>query len=148
MDEEIKDFLKKQKIATVCCVDEQGNPYCFSCFYSFNLQNKLLIFKSSATSRHIKLLLENPRLAGTILAEKVSVLPVAGIQFSGVLLEQPAPYPLDAANAYYKRFPLALTLAGKIYFVKLETIKMTNSRTILGKKVVWQRDGGDMERYQ
>lgn len=144
MDAEIKEFIQKQKIATICCVDEQGNPYCFTCFYAFNLQHCLLIFKSSATSRHIKLLLERQQVSGTILSGKMSAFPVKGIQFSGALWE-PTTHVLDAAMEYYKKFPLALTLSGEIFLVKLEGIKMTNSQKILGKKIVWQRDSSDIE---
>jgi uncharacterized protein YhbP (UPF0306 family) len=46
---------------------------------------------------------------------------------------------------YYKRVPLALTVGGEIFLVKLESIKMTNSGKILGKKVVWHRDSDNME---
>ncbi|HTI58934.1 pyridoxamine 5'-phosphate oxidase family protein [Mucilaginibacter sp.] len=84
MDEEIKNFVQKQKTATICCVDEQGNPYCFTSFYAFSPQYFSLIFKSSPTSRHIKLLLENPQIAGTILDEKMGAFPAKGIQFSGI----------------------------------------------------------------
>lgn len=146
MNEEIKDFLQKQRIATICCVDEQSNPYCFTCFYLFQFQYFLLIFKSSATSHHVSLLQEKQQVSGTVLPEKTGVFPVKGIQFSGILCTQPAQHLLEIGKEhYYKKFPLALTIPGELFLIKLETIKMTNSAKILGKKVIWRRNSADIK---
>lgn len=146
MNEEIRTFLRKQKIATICCVDEQNNPYCFTCFYAFQLQSFLLIFKSSATSRHVQLLQEKQQVSGTILTEKHGVFPGAGIQFCGILCSQPAEHLLQAGKEYYySKFPLALSVSGEIFLVKLEAIKMTNSGKIFGKKISWKRSDAEIK---
>ena len=43
MDERIIEFIKAQKVASIACVDQQGNPYCdemvesavYQIFYSY-----------------------------------------------------------------------------------------------------------------
>ena len=72
MNETIILFLQQQSSATICCVDEQGKPYCFSCFYAFNQQEGLLYFKSSADSHHSVLMKKNPFIAGTVLPDKLN----------------------------------------------------------------------------
>lgn len=78
MNETIIRFLQQQICATICCVDEQGKPWCFSCFYAFNREKKLLYFKSSADSYHSTLMKGNPFISGTILPDKLNRLLVKG----------------------------------------------------------------------
>ena len=33
MNERITEFIDGQKVATICCLDEENKPYCFSCFF-------------------------------------------------------------------------------------------------------------------
>ncbi|QEC69227.1 hypothetical protein FRZ67_18625 [Panacibacter ginsenosidivorans] len=147
MDEAIKLFIEKQKAATICCVDEQNNPYCFSCFYALIRENDLLVIKSSASSNHVKLLLQKPCVSGTILPEKLNVFPVKGIQFTGMMLQVPGVYAVNAAKEYHKKFPFALAIPGEIYIVRLEAIKMTNSGKIFGEIITWQRNANAVKQW-
>ena len=36
MDERIVKFLKKMHLASVCTIDDEGQPYAFSAFYAFD----------------------------------------------------------------------------------------------------------------
>ena len=87
LNETIKHFIQSQKIATICCSDEQNNPFCFSCFYTFQGKDCLLYFKSAASSKHCQLMAQKPRISGTILPDKLNIFSIAGIQFSGMLLQ-------------------------------------------------------------
>src|SRR5665647_1153673 len=100
MNETIIRFLQRQTCATICCVDEQGNPYCFSCFYAFNREEGLLYFKSSAGSHHAALLKENPFIAGTILPDKLNKLLAKGLQFQAMVLNEQNPLVRQALGAY------------------------------------------------
>lgn len=132
-------FLEKQTCASVCCVDEQGNPYSFSCFYAFNGTEGLLYYKSSATTRHSLLLQQNAKVSGTILPDKLKKMLVQGVQFTGRLITSAAPLTKNAATKYHLRFPFALAMQGEVWAIQLETIKMTDSGKAFGKKTTWQR---------
>jgi uncharacterized protein len=136
MNDEIIEFIEKQKCASICSVDEQGKPRCFSCFYVFDKEG-YLHFKSSAETIHMQMLVQNPFSAGTILPDKLHPLIVKGIQFEGVLLEHA---PREAAIAYHKKYPYALAIPGRIWTLQLNRIKMTDSTKSFGKKIIWNRE--------
>lgn len=139
MNNTIKGFIEKQKCANVSCLDTDGRPYCFSCFYAVNVQDGLLYFKSSVNTNHINMLLSNPILAGTILPDKIQMLVVRGIQFRGVLLPQDDARCRDASKHYHSRFPFALAVPGELWTIRLSDIKMTDSSKGFGTKINWSR---------
>ena len=140
MDKKIIEFLSKQTAASISCINENGQPYSFSCFYAFNSKDNLLCFKSSDTTYHIKLLMKNHAVSGTVLPDKLNTLRFNGIQFSGHLLDFSNAFCDDASTHYHKRFPLALTIPGTVRTIQLDVISMTAS--LLGKmqKLHWQRE--------
>jgi len=135
----IAQFIEKQKTSSLCCIDESGKPYCFSCFYVFNPQQGLLYFKSSSKSKHAGLLPVHPFIAGTILPDKLNILAIKGIQFEGTIL--PANHFLinEATKFYHKKNPAALAVPGDIWIVKIDNIKMTDNTLGFGKKISWSR---------
>jgi uncharacterized protein YhbP (UPF0306 family) len=139
MDKIIVDFIEKQKTASVCCLDEENNPYCFSIFYVFDKAERRLHFKSSGSSNHARYLLQNKRVAGTILPDKLNMLAIRGLQFTGSIVESIAAHH-HATIEYHKKIPLALAMAGEVWTIQLETIKMTDNTIGLGKKIHWQRE--------
>ncbi len=139
MNQSIVQFIEKQKSCTICCVDENGKPYCFSCFYVFNSEHGLLYFKSSSKSKHCGLLLKNPNVAGTILPGKLNVFAIKGIQFEGMVLPSNHFLVEQAASYYHKKNPTALAVSGDIRIVKIYNIKMTDSTMGFGKKIMWSR---------
>ena len=139
MNETIMRFLQKQHCATICCIDEQGKPYCFTCFYAFNSEKGLLYFKSSAASHHSILLKINPCIAGTVLPDKLSLVLVKGVQLDGVVLDKKHPFSELSSPIYYKKHPLAFAITGEIYTIQVSHIKMTDSSMGFGKKITWNR---------
>lgn len=141
MDKLITDFLSAQTVASVCCLDENNRPYCFSCFYAFDQEKKLLYFKTSPGSHHVKLLLKNPFVAGTVQQDKLNTLAIRGLQFSGVAYWQDGKMPGHASILYHARHPMALTVDGEIWTIQLHNIKMSHNTLGFNKKVLW--DCGD-----
>ena len=139
MKTEIVNFIKENKVATVCCTDESNAPYCFQCFYAFDDKNYLLFFKSSPSTLHGRLLANRPVVAGTVQTEKVELLTLKGIQFTGSVIEGDFPDNINPNSFYHKKFPFAIAKPGKVYCIKLEMVKMTDNTNILGKKVRWER---------
>jgi uncharacterized protein len=140
MDTQISDFLQKQTSVTICCIDMEQKPWCFSCFYAFNSKDGLLYYKSSDTSRHSTILKENPVIAGSVLPDKLNKLMVRGIQLTGIILKAEHELSKDAAKMYYASHPLAITMPGQIWTVQLDHIKMTDSTIGFAKKISWSRE--------
>ncbi|HEY8688581.1 MAG TPA: pyridoxamine 5'-phosphate oxidase family protein [Chitinophagaceae bacterium] len=140
MNENIIKFLEKQTCATICCVDEIGKPYCFSCFYAFNAEEGLIYFKSSAESYHSVLMKKNPFIAGTVLPDKLKVLVVKGVQFEGDVADTDHPLMKQASAYYHKKHPMALAMTGEIWIIQIKSIKMTDSTMGFRKKISWSRD--------
>lgn len=138
MNERIVDFIKHQRVATVCSVDEENNPYCFSCFYAYDEEKQLLYFKSGASAYHSQALLNNPVVAGTIQQDKLNSLAIKGIQFTGRILDPRTDICLGAEAIYHKRFPFALAMPGEMWTIQPEVIKMTDNTLSFGKKLHWQ----------
>lgn len=138
MNEHIVDFIQKQKVATLCCVDEEMSPYCFSCFFAFDDVNHLLHFKTSASSHHARLLQQNGRVAGTINPDKLNALAIKGIQFRGQVLATDDPLAAGAGTLYHKKYPFALAMKGDVWTVRITTIKMTDNTLSFGKKIIWE----------
>lgn len=137
MNERIADFINHQRVASVCCVDEDNNPHCFSCFYAFDAERNLLYFKSGSSANHSEILVQNPIVAGTIQQDKLNSLAIKGVQFTGKILHPKNELCAHAESAYHKRFPFALTMPGEIWTLQPETIKMTDNTLSFGKKLKW-----------
>ena len=139
MSEDIINFTRKQTCATISCINQNGKPYCFNCFYAFNGELGLLYFKSSPDTYHSKLIKQNPFIAGTILPDKLKTILVQGIQFEGELLACDHPLTAHASANYHKKHPMALAMSGEIWTIKINHIKMTDSSKGFGKKIAWDR---------
>jgi uncharacterized protein YhbP (UPF0306 family) len=138
MNERIADFITHQRVASVCCVDEENMPYCFSIFYAFDPERHLFYFKSSTSAHHSQVLLQNPVVAGTIQADKLNPLAIKGIQFTGRILHPKNELCSQAEAVYHRRFPFALAMPGEIWTLQPEAIKMTDNTLSFGKKLHWQ----------
>lgn len=139
MTDPIIHFLEEQTCASLCCIDERGNPYCFSCFFAFNAADGLLYFKSSVESWHALLIAKNPVIAGTVLPDKLNRLLIKGIQLTGTVLSADHPLTQKAQFFYHKKFPMALAMTGRVYTIEINSIKMTDSSRLPGKKFLWNK---------
>ena len=140
MNENIKKFIKDQTCATICCVDELGGAYCFSCFYAFDPDEGLLYFKSSGNSHHSALIKKNPFIAGTILPDKLKRFVIKGIQFSGIVLDGREEFLTQAAVKYNEKYRIAFAVSGDMWIIQIYHIKMTDAAIGLGKKILWDRN--------
>lgn len=139
MNERIIDFISSQKVATVCCTDEDNNPYCFSCFFAFDVTQHALYFKTSAGTRHADLMLLKSAVAGTVQPDKLNPMAIKGLQFTGQVIPEGS-WKEHAAAVYHRKYPFALAMKGDIWMVKLEYIKMTDNTLAFGKKIIWESE--------
>jgi uncharacterized protein YhbP (UPF0306 family) len=136
----IVDFIKENKILTICCTDQNNKPYCFHCFYAFDEENYLLFFKSSTDSFHTALLAQNPVIAGSILPEKIELMALKGIQLTGTVLYNDFPCHNSPENIYHKKFPFAVVKPGHVWCIQVEALKMTDNTNVFGKKLEWHKE--------
>jgi len=132
-------FIASTDVFTLAtCAGEK--PYCTPCFYAFDSIEKLLVFKSEARTRHVTELLLQPQIAGSILPKTFTIGKVRGVQFSGKTLPlKDETHASRLKQLYYKRFPLALPMAGELWVVELSEIKMTDNTIGFGQKLRWKR---------
>lgn len=137
MDRRIERFIEEQKNMTLC-TSVENIPHCANCFYSYLAGNHWLIFKSDRKTKHITDVLQNTRVAGTIIPDITKTGLIKGIQFSGELYPMTSGEREQAARIYYFRFPFALAMPGDLWAIHLLSIKMTDNSLGFGKKLHWR----------
>ena len=135
----ISDFLNSQKAATVCCLSEEGNPYCFNCYYAYLPEEGWLIYKSGFSTKHEELLKKKNTVAGTVIPEELVVATIRGVQYQGVQLVEDMRTTMKANGAYYLKYPFAMAVPGKIFVIRLDKIKFTDNAISFGHKEHWSR---------
>jgi uncharacterized protein len=146
MDKNMIDFITSQKVASICCLTESGSPYCFSCFFAFDSERNLIYFKSTSKTSHSRMLYANAAVAGTIQPDKLNILAIKGIQFSGMALDPSHPLCSHADNIYHKRYPFALAMPGEVWAIEPDFIKLTDSSVGFGRKTTWERKAEEQTR--
>ena len=136
MDERIVKFLKKMHLASVCVIDDEGQPYAFSAFYAFDEVNFSFLLASSHESSHVKFLKNSKLVAGTVALDTKIVGKIEGVQFQGVMGEASA----SEREIYFKRFFYAKAMDPKIWCINLEKLKFTSNILGFGKKIKWERN--------
>lgn len=138
MLEEITEFIKESKVATVCCVKD-GLPHCFNCLYAYIPGIQGMVFKSSGASLHTAMMQDEIPVAGTIYQSSKSGLDNTGIQFYGKAAISDEV--MDAAEkAYYKRYPLALIVRGQLCAIVFDSIKFTKTTKGIRRKCTWEKE--------
>lgn len=140
MNELISHFIQQHTCTSICTLNENNTPYCFTCFFAFNSKAQLLLFKSSTDTQHSINILKNPVVAGTILPDKLNKLQIKGVQFEGEVLPFEHPLAKHAAAEYYLKNPMAVAVPGEVWTVKLQKVKYTDNTLGFGKKLYWERE--------
>lgn len=145
MNASIVEFIENQTVATICCVDEAGNPYCFNSFYSFDSNKSCLYIKSSAMgTHHGPIIQKNPDIAGTIVMDELHKIQVKGIQFTGKITKNDL-FNVAAAMHYHTRHPMAMAVPGELWTIQLQSVKYTDNSMGFGSKVHWEAENKEDE---
>ena len=140
-DKRIVKFIQRHHVMTLAtCHDNR--PWCCNCFYVYIESLCGLVFTSDITTRHITEALQQPFVAGGIVLETNVVGKIQGVQFEGKITEPDEKLLKEIKIAYMKRFPFALLMDTKLWFLELFTIKMTDNRLGFGKKLHWKVNSG------
>ncbi len=139
LDKKIVAFIKKHHVLTLA-TSNNNNPYCANCFYSFLEEEKMLVFTSNTDTKHIKDILLQDNVAGSIVLETIVVGKIQGIQFAGKIFEPHDEILKKAKRSYLKRFPFAILMNTKLWVIKLSFVKLTDNRLGFGKKLIWEEN--------
>lgn len=136
LGENIKDFLEKNRVASVCYTDERNIPNCFACFFVLSGVHPSLVFKSSYGTAHEEFTRFSHKVAGTVLPEKLDILNIKGVQFAGHTLNEASISP-ELISDYYSKYPFARIKSGYIWVVQLDMVKFTDNTIVFGQKTLW-----------
>lgn len=137
MQKEIQEFLRSNQVASVCYVMD-SLPNCFNCLYTTLPGADGIVFKSSGSSLHSRVMQNETPVAGTIYHASNSGLNNCGIQFIGRVAANEDIHAV-AKTAYYKRFPMALVLPGHLFTIIFSSIKFSQTTNGIRHKVNWER---------
>ena len=136
LDKKIISFIRKHHILTLATA-HQNIPYCCTCFYVYREKENDFIVTSDLHTRHVKELLTQPAVAGTIALETTMVGKIQGVQFTGTIAKITREEFNYIRLYYIKKFPVATLSKLVLWQIKPDLIKFTDNRLGLGKKMVW-----------
>jgi uncharacterized protein YhbP (UPF0306 family) len=137
-DKQIINFLKKHHVFNLA-TSVENHSWCCSCFYAIIEDEMAIVFTSDQETRHVKDLMQNPEVSGTVHLETWIIGKIKGVQFSGTV-ELAKNDKLDnARKVYLKRFPFAALVDTTLWILNLNYIKMTDNKFGFGKKLIWER---------
>lgn len=135
--EKLVAFLQDNKVSTVCFIDLENKPYCINCFYTFEEEHHVLIFKSSTGTTHQKLTKPMASISGTILPNVIDTLKLKGVQFTGKIIENEEIDKLQLNTKYLKKYPMSIAVMGYVWAVRLDFLKFTDNTLGFGNKTTW-----------
>ena len=137
-EKRVVDFFNEHHVLTLATsVDNQ--PYCANCFYTYIAEQNILVFSSDENTRHISNVIENKKVAASIVLETKTIGKIQGLQLMGDLIEAEGEMLKKVNKAYLKEFPYAILKSTKLWYLDLSYIKMTDNRLGFGKKLVWEK---------
>ena len=137
-DRRIIEFIRKHHVLTLA-TSQENIPWCANCFYVYLEDENMLIFTSDDDTRHIREIINNPIVAGSIVLETEAIGKIQGIQFEGKMFKSEANTIGKYRILYMKRFPYAVILNSPIWILELNYIKFTNNKLGFGKKLIWKK---------
>ncbi|MBO7195255.1 MAG: pyridoxamine 5'-phosphate oxidase family protein [Alistipes sp.] len=131
----IAQFAKRHHVLTLATATLDGSPYCCNAFYAFDKEDNAFIFTTDTSTHHGQMMLNNNRVAASVVLETRIVGKVQGLQITGII--KPA---IEGDKAtYIKRFPYAAVADLNLWRLEAEMIKLTDNTLGFGKKLIWQR---------
>lgn len=135
IDKRIERFIGKHHVLTLSTATPEGEPYCCNIFYAYDKEEGAFIFTSDLTTRHAKMMVENQRVAASVVLETRVVGKVQGLQITGVV----SPAKEGDKATYIKRFPYAAVAELRLWRLEAQMMKLTDNTLGFGKKLIWQR---------
>lgn len=138
INEKIISFITEHHVLTLSTAVENQSYSC-NCFYAYAQDDNVLICTSDQNTTHVKQVLKNNNISGSIVLETKIVGKIQGIQFNGQMIQTAAENLKKYKKIYLKRFPFAALTNTTIWHINLTFIKLTDNRLGFGKKIIWQK---------
>ena len=136
IDQKFIDFIEKHHVLTLAsCGGSQ--PYCCNCFYAYDKEHNIFIVKTHDDTRHTQEIMQNPRVAASVVLETEEIGKIQGLQITGEAVFYNGDALKDATKTYLRRFPYAVMTMGKILAIEPDFLKLTDNRFGFGKKLIW-----------
>lgn len=135
IDGKIEKFISAHHVLTLATASLSGEPYCCNCFYAYDKATATFLFTSALDTRHAQMMLQNKRVAASIVLETRTVGKVQGLQITG----QIEPATEAGKKLYVKRFPYAALAELTLWRLQADFMKLTDNTLGFGKKIIWQR---------
>ena len=139
MDEKIIKFIKEHHVLTLSTA-VNNKPYSCNCFYAYDETDNVLICTSNDETKHIKDVMQNNYISGSIVLETMTVGKIQGLQFNGYMYKAENDELKKYKKIYLKRFPFAVLKNTSLWFIKLSFCKYTDNRLGFGKKIIWKNE--------
>lgn len=135
IDKKIESFIRKHHVLTLATSTPTGEPYCCNCFFSYDTATAAFIFTSSEATRHGAMMMQNDRVAASVVLETRTVGKVQGLQITGRIKRA-----IDGDKMLYiKAFPYAAVADLELWRLEADMMKLTDNTLGFGKKLIWQR---------
>jgi len=138
IDTKIIKFIKEHHVLTLA-TSNNNMPYCANCFYTYLEEENIFVFTSDEDTKHIKDVVTQNYVAGSIVLETKIVGKIQGIQFNGNLYKPKEELLKKAKKKYMRAFPYAVLMKTTLWVLDLNFIKMTDNRLGFGKKLIWEK---------
>ena len=135
----IAKFIAGCHVLSIAAHDA-GELWCASCFYAFDASAARLIILTSAESRHGRLMLRQPQVAGTIAGQPAHIRAIRGLQFCGhAECLTPEAARKEALERYAEAHPIARFSQSHVWAIWLEQMKYTDNQWMFAQKTYWCR---------
>lgn len=136
--QEIAAFIHHNHVVSIaCCVQQE--LWAASCFYAFDESSQRLIILTDSRTKHGRMLLLAPQVAGTIAGQPLEVSAIEGIQFQAIATRLEHEQQAVVLADYYSKHPIAKGRQSEVWALDLTYIKHTENRTAFGYKREWFR---------
>lgn len=127
----IEQFLSEHHVVNLATSGQR--LWCCSLFYAYT--DGTFVVASDESTEHIRNILDDNRVAGTVVLETETVGKIQGLQFYGLI----EPCGDACQKIYFERFPYARIMNPRLWTIRLDEIKFTDNRLGFGKKLIWKR---------
>lgn len=135
VDQRIEKFISKHHVLTLATSTKEGEPYCCNCFFTFDAETAAFIFTSGEATHHAQMMMQNDRVAASVVLETRTVGKVQGLQITGRIKRA-----IEGDKMrYIKEFPYAAVADLELWRLEADFMKLTDNTLGFGKKLIWQR---------
>lgn len=136
--DKIKQFIENHHVMHISVVDD-CKSWSATCWYIFDTEKMRLVFASQSKSKHIKCIMQDNQVSGTISNQTNKWRKIEGIQFKGKVYIVNDKEHSEYIKKYMKKFTIITFIRFSLWFIELEYIKYTKNSMYFGQKIIWTR---------